>query len=229
MRKYPSIRIWLSALSFGLCLLSLPTQAQLVAGRDYSVIEPAQSTDDPGRIEVIEFFSYACPHCNDLNPLIQKWVGSLPRDVLFKRVPVSFNPFYELMAKLFYTLDATGDLARLDTDLFKAIHEKGLKLVSEKSIADWAVSQGVDARRFSEAWNSFSVNSKMKRADQIARGHRIQGVPAIAVDGRYLIGGKDLQELLRLSSQVIENRRAERNSKNSKADGSGADAAPARK
>lgn len=211
MRKH--LRTWLSALLAGLCLLALPAQAQLVAGRDYSVIEPAQPTDDPGRIEVVEFFSYACPHCNDLNPLIHKWAEKLPRDVVFRRVPVSFNPFYELMARLFYTLDTTGDLARLDAALFSAIHEKGLKLVSEKNIADWAVSQGVDARRFSEAWNSFSVNSKVKRADQMARNHRIQGVPALAIDGRYLVGGKSLQEMLALTDKVIDMRRGERSGK----------------
>jgi thiol:disulfide interchange protein DsbA len=211
MRKY--LGTWLSALIAALCLLSLPTHAQPVAGRDYSVIEPTQPTDDPGRIEVVEFFSYACPHCNDLNPLIHKWAEKLPRDVVFKRVPVSFNPFYELMARLFYTLDTTGDLARLDAAVFSAIHEKGLKLVSEKNITDWAVSQGVDARRFSEAWNSFTVNSKVKRADQAARNHRIQGVPAVAVDGRYLVGGKSLQELLTLTDQVIEMRRGERSGK----------------
>jgi thiol:disulfide interchange protein DsbA len=194
----------------GFCLLPLPAATQPVAGRDYTVIEPAQPTEDPGRIEVIEFFSYACPHCNDLNPLIHKWAEDLPRDVLFTRVPVNFNPFYGLMAKLFYALDATGDLARLDAPLFAAIHEQGLRLVSEKSIADWAVSQGVDARRFSEAWNSFSVDARFKRVDQLARGHRIQSVPAIAVDGRYLVGGKSLQELLTLADQVIAQRRAER-------------------
>jgi thiol:disulfide interchange protein DsbA len=217
MRKY--LGICLSALSFGLCLLSLPAQAQPVAGSDYTVIDPAQATDDPGRIEVIEFFSYACPHCNDLNPLIHQWAGKLPRDVVFKRVPVSFNPFYGLMAKLFYTLDTTGDQARLDAVLFNAIHVKGLQLVSEKSITDWVVSQGVDARRFSEAWNSFSVDSKVKRANQMANGHHIKGVPAIAVDGRYLVGGKSLQGLLDSADHVIGIRRAERNSTNSTAVG----------
>jgi thiol:disulfide interchange protein DsbA len=210
MRKY--LGICLSALSFALCLFALPAQAQPAAGRDYTVIDPAQSTDDPGRIEVVEFFSYACTHCNDLNPLIHQWAGKLPRDVYFKRVPVSFNkPFYTLMAKLFYTLDTTGDQARLDSVLFNAIHKEGLQLVSEKSIADWAVSQGVDARRFSEAWNSFSVDSKVKRANQTANGHRIKGVPAIVVDGRYLVGGKSLQGLLDSADHVIGIRRAERN------------------
>lgn len=204
---------WLAALTVGLLVIAVPAQAQLAAGRDYTVIEPAQPTDDPSRIEVVEFFSYACPHCSDLNPEIHKWAAKLPSDVTFRRVPVSFNPFYELMARLFYSLETTGDLARLDQPLFNAIHVKGLKLINEKSITEWVTSQGVDALKFGEAWRSFNVNSKTKRADQMARNFRIQGVPAVAVDGRYLIGGKSLQELLALTDKVIEKRRAERNPK----------------
>ena len=117
------------------------------------------------------------------------------------------------MARLFYTLDTTGDLDRLDAEVFSAIHQKGLKLVSEKAIADWAVSQGVDAQRFSEAWNSFSVASKVKRADEAARKYGIQGVPAIIVDGRYQVGGKSFEEMLKLTDQVIDMRRAERSGK----------------
>jgi thiol:disulfide interchange protein DsbA len=210
MKKY--LPVFLSALIAGLCLLPLPAAAQPpVAGRDYTVIDPPQPTDDPERIEVVEFFSYACPHCNELNPLIQEWAEDLPRDVLFTRIPVNFNPFYGIMARLFYTLEATGDLARLDAPLFAAIHEEGQKLVSEKSIADWAVSQGVDARRFSEAWKSFTVDARLRRADQLARNHHIRSVPAIVVDGRYLIGGKSLQELLTLTDQVVAMRRGEKN------------------
>lgn len=211
MRKF--LGICLSVLLAGISLLPPSAQAaEPVVGRDFTLIEPSQPTGDPDRIEVVEFFSYACPHCNDLNPLIQQWSKDLPRDVLFRRIPVIFNPFYELMARLFYTLDTTGDLARLDSAIFTAIHEKNLRLVSEKSITDWAVSQGVDARRFSEAWNSFSTSSKMKQADQTARNYRIQGVPAIAVDGRYLVGGKSLQESLELTDRIVKMRRNERTS-----------------
>lgn len=214
MRKH--LGGWLAAFTVGFLTVSVPAQAQLVAGRDYTVIEPAQPTDNPSTIEVVEFFSYACPHCNDLNPMIHKWAAKLPPDVVFKRVPVSFNPFYELMARLFYSLETTGDLARLDEPLFNALHVKGLKLINEKSITEWVTSQGVDALKFGEAWRSFNVNSKTKRADQMARNFRIQGVPAVAVDGRYLVGGKNLQELMALTDKVIDMRRTERNSKTGK-------------
>ena len=207
----------LAVVSFALTVLASPAQAQLAVGRDYVVIEPAQLTDNPAKIEVIEFFSYACPHCNDLSPHINKWAAKLPSDVVFKRVPVGFNnPFYQLMAKLYYTLEAIGELERLDGAVFNAIHEKGLKLVDDKSIAEWVASQGVDAKKFSDAFNAFGVISKTKRADQIAQASHISGVPALVVDGRYLVTGKEVKshaDLLALADKVIDKRRAERNSK----------------
>lgn len=210
---------WLAALS--LVLLTFSAQAQgpspLAAGRDYVVIEPALLTDNPAKIEVIEFFSYACPHCNDLSPHIAQWAAKLPADVVFKHIPVGFNnPSYQLMAKLYYTLDAIGELQRLDAGVFNAIHEKGLKLIDEKSIAEGVTGQGVDAKKFSDAYNSFGVVSKTKRADQLAQAAKIRGVPALVVDGVYLVAGQDIKthaDLLALTDKVIAKRRAERNGK----------------
>jgi len=186
-------------------------------GRDYVVIEPALPTDDPAKIEVIEFFSYACPHCSDLAPHIAKWAAKLPPDIFFRRIPVGFSsPFYQSMARLYYALDAIGELRRLDDGVFNAIHVKGLKLIDEKSIADWATAQGIDAKKFSDAYNAFGVISKTKRADQMAQAAKITGVPALFVDGRYLVTGRDVKthdELLALTDQVIDKRRAERRKK----------------
>ena len=211
MRKH--LRTWLSALVAGLCLLALPAQAQLVAGRDYSVIEPAQPTDDPGRIEVVEFFSYACPHCSDLHPHITRWAAKLPADVAFHRVPVGFNqPYYQLMARLYYALEAIGELQKLDNSVFNALHEKGLKLVDEKSLSEWVAAQGVDAKKFHDAFNAFGVVSKAKRGDQLAQAARITGVPSLVVDGRYLVTGKEIKtlpDLLALADKVIDKRRNE--------------------
>jgi thiol:disulfide interchange protein DsbA len=200
-----------------LLALALPAQAQLAAGVDFAEIKPALQVDNPARIEVVEFFSYACPHCSDLNPLVRKWAAKLPADVAFKRVPVSFNsPFYQLMAKLFYTLDAIGEMERLDAAAFDAIHVKGLKLIDEKSVQEWAVSQGVDAKKFSDAFKSFSTDSNVKRADQLSRAAKIPGVPALVVDGRYLVVGKNVKnhdELLALTEKVIDKARTERAAK----------------
>ena len=209
---------WLAAVTFALFSVILPAHAQpqLAIGTDYVEINPAQPTDNPAKIEVIEFFSYACPHCNDLNPSIMKWAAKLPAEVDFKRVPVNFSPFYQLMARLYYTLEAIGELKRLDEAVFNAIHVKGLKLIDDKSIQEWAVGQGIDAKKFSDAYNSFGVISKVKRADQLAKAAKIQGVPAIFVDGRYLLVGKDVKshdDQLALTDKIIDKARFERNKK----------------
>lgn len=200
-----------------LLALALPAQAQLAAGRDFVEINPPLAADNPARIEVIEFFSYACPHCSDLNPTIKKWAAKLPADVEFKRIPVSFNsPFYQLMAKLFYSLEAIGEQERLDAAVFDAIHVKGLKLIDNKSIQEWVVSQGVDAKKFSDAFNAFGVVSKVKRADSLAQSAKIRGVPSLVVDGRYLVVGEKVkghEELLALTDKVIDKARTERGAK----------------
>ena len=200
-----------------LLVLALPAQAQLAAGVDFAEIKPPLQVDNPAKIEVVEFFSYACPHCNDLNPIVKKWAAKLPADVAFKRIPVSFNsPFYQLMAKLFYTLESLGEMEKLDAAAFDAIHVKGLKLIDEKSVQEWAVSQGVDAKKFSDAFKSFSVDSNVKRADQLSRAAKIPGVPALVVDGRYLVVGKNVKnhdELLALTEKVIDKVRGERTAK----------------
>ena len=204
---------WVAIGAAALIPLTASAQAPLAKGRDYTVIEPSLPTDTPAKIEVTEFFSYACPHCNDLNPLIHDWAAKQPGDVVFKRVAIPGSPFYALMSRLYYTLEATGDLAKLDSSVFNAIHGKGLKLIDAKSITDWAVSQGVDAQKFTTAFNSFGVDSKVKRAGQIAQQARIQGVPALVIDGRFTVVGQDVKsfkELLALTDKVIEMRRKER-------------------
>ena len=206
---------WLAAIA--LALLSFAAQAQLAVGRDYALIDPAQPTDTPTKIEVTEFFSYACPHCADLEPYVVKWAAKLPADVVLKRVPVGFNnPFYQLMARFYYTLEAIGENKRLDAAVFSAIHEKGLKLIDDKSLMDWVTAQGVDAKTFSDAYSSFGVMSKVKRADQLAQAAKIRGVPALVVDGRYLVVGQNVKshaEMLALTDKIIDKRRAERNKK----------------
>lgn len=204
---------WLTAIVLALLSPAAAAQAPLAEGPDYSVITPALATDNPAKIEVIEFFSYACPHCYDLNPKILQWAKKLPSDVVFKRVPAGFNPFYQLMAKLYYSLEAIGELERLDGPVFEAIQVKGIKLVSEKSITEWLVAQNVDARKFSEAWNSFSVSSKIRRADQIIENAKVHAVPSLVVDGCYLVVGQNIksqQDLLALTDRIIDMRRKER-------------------
>ena len=208
---------WFMAIALATLAVVSPVRAELAVGRDYVPIVPAQMTDNPAKIEVIEFFSYGCPHCNEFHPTVSKWSASLPADVTFKRVPVSFGrPQWASLARLYYALETTGDLSRLDGAVFDALHKTGSKLYDDKSITDWAAAQGVDAKKFSDAYNSFGVVSKARRADQMSQAYKIQGVPAMAVDGKYLVTGKEIKsvaELPMLTDQVIGMARSERKKK----------------
>ncbi|HQO28663.1 MAG TPA: thiol:disulfide interchange protein DsbA/DsbL [Accumulibacter sp.] len=190
---------------------------ELAVGRDYVPIVPAQQTDNASKIEVLEFFSYGCPHCSDFNPIVGKWSSALPNDVVFKRVPVTFGrPQWASLAKLYYALEATGDLARLDAMIFNALHKSGDRLYDEQSIADWVAARGVDRKKFTEAYQSFGVNSKVKRADQMVQAYKVSGVPAMTVDGKYLVTGKELaglQDVPGLTDRVIDKARSERKKK----------------
>jgi thiol:disulfide interchange protein DsbA len=163
--------------------------------RSTTPISPPQPTEDAAKIEVLEFFSYGCPHCADFNPVLTAWVAKQQGDVVVKKVPITFGrAAWVGIAKLYYTLEVTGDLHRLESDVFKAIHVERQNLFEEKALTEWAVKKGVDPKKFSETFNSFGVMSKVKRGDQMAQAYKIQGVPALAVDGKYLVGGKDFNE-----------------------------------
>ena len=205
---------WIFVMTLALLAVVLPARAQLAVGRDYVPIVPAQTSDHPAKIEVIEFFSYGCPHCSDFHPVLGKWAATLPGDVVLVRVPITFGrPQWASLAKLYYALEATGDLARLDGAVFEALHRKGSKLYDDRSVADWVKAQGVDGKKFADAYSSFGVVSKVKRADQMAQAYKIQGVPALAVDGKYLVLGKEIKglpDLVLLTDQVIDLARSER-------------------
>lgn len=191
---------------------SAPAWAQLVEGKDYRLLTPARPTLSPGKIEVVEFFSYGCPHCARFNPLVRAWLATQPQDVAFRRVPVGYGrPQWVNLARAYYALEASGDLEKLDTALFHAIHDEQQNLFDEQSIADWVGKQGGDAARFANAYVSFGVNNQTFLADQMVEDYAITGIPALAVAGRYVVispteAADELQtfhELLALTDKVI--------------------------
>lgn len=162
--------------------------AQLVEGRDYRVLKPQRPTSSPGKIEVLEFFSYGCPHCNDFYPLVTAWLAKQPKDVVFKRVAVGFGrPAWVNLARTYYALEADGDLQKLDGPLFHALHEEHRPLFDEPSIAAWVVSQGGDGEKFANAYASFGVNNQTVQSDQLVEDYGVDGIPTIAVDGKYVM------------------------------------------
>jgi protein dithiol oxidoreductase (disulfide-forming) len=165
-----------------------PARAQLVEGQDYRLLNPPRPTSSPGKIEVTEFFSYACPHCAKFFPLVSAWADKLPKDVVFRRVAVSYGrPPWMNLARTYYALDAAGDLRKLDGAVFHAIHDEGKNLFDEAAIADWVGKQGGNEPKFAEAYVSFAINNQTVQADQMAEDYRIDGIPALAVNGRYVV------------------------------------------
>lgn len=200
--------------TFAVSGLSFAAEPQ--AGRDFKPITPPLP-NTKGKIEVIEFFSYGCPHCSDFHPLINQWAAKLPKDVSFRRVPVSFGrPEWTRLSKVYYSLEATGDLAKLDTAVFLAIHEQRVAFKTDDAVFSWVASKGADAKKFTEAFNGFSMASKVRRADQDATAARIGGVPSLAVDGKYLINNEaanSYEDLLRIADAVIAKARQDRKAK----------------
>jgi thiol:disulfide interchange protein DsbA len=139
-----------------------------------------------GKIEVVEFFWYGCPHCNHFEPSLAAWAAKLPADVAFRRVPVAFREVpFAAHQRLYYAIEAMGLTSTLHVKVFHAIHVEQLKLDKPELIADWVAKQGVDKAKFMSIYNGFSMQSKTQQARLLADAYKIDGVPAIGVAGRY--------------------------------------------
>jgi thiol:disulfide interchange protein DsbA len=194
-----------------LATTALPAWA---AGPDWVAITPPQPGDSPGKIEVLEFFSWGCPHCRDFNPLVSRWAERLPKDVVFTRVPVSFGrAAWGNLARLFYALEGIGELQRLDEAVFAAIHDRRVNLYTEAAALGWVQQQGVDGRRFSDAFKSFSTETRVARAEQLSRAYKVDSVPLLTVAGRYRVVSQPARGqagMLAVADDLIERVRKER-------------------
>jgi thiol:disulfide interchange protein DsbA len=164
------------------------TQAQPVAGVAYRELATAQPTDAADKLEVIEFFWFGCPHCYHFEPVLNPWIKKLPKDVQFRRVPAMFNEEYAQGARAYYALEAIGEESRLHKALFDAVHAGSrLRVADEAALTEWLGKQGVDTKKFAAAYRSFGVEGKLKRAAQLTQAYKIEGVPALAVNGKYVV------------------------------------------
>lgn len=139
--------------------------------------------------EVVELFWYGCSHCNDFDPYLNIWQANTRADVNLVRVPAIFNPRWEQHARAFYALELMGDLEKVHTLIFEAIHDQGRSLHNVGSMARFLGSHGIDEDKFREAFDSFVVETKINRAKQLIRDYQVTGVPAIIVDGKYKVTG----------------------------------------
>ncbi|ADU34703.1 thiol:disulfide interchange protein DsbA/DsbL [Variovorax paradoxus] len=186
----------LAATSLGLLSLAAnPAHAQArmpKAGSEYLVLDKRVPVDAPaGKVEVVEFFSYNCPHCNDFEPALEAWAKTAPKEVAFRRIPVPFvGNDVEAKQRLYYALEAMGKVDEFQPKVFNAIHKQRQNVNGDANIIAWVAANGIDGTKFKEVFTSFGVASKAKRASQMTDAYKVAGVPAMAVAGRWYVDGE---------------------------------------
>ncbi len=186
--------------------LSMNAQAQraFTAGKDFIKLDKPVATDAPaGKVEVIEFFWYSCPHCNAFEPAFEAWVKKAPANLVVRRIPVAFNASFVPQQKLYFALEAMNLLPKLHTTVFRAVHVERKPLNKDDAIFEWIGQQGVDVAKFKEAYNSFNTANMLRKATQLQDSYRVEGVPSMGVGGKYYTDGTlagSMQNVL----QVVE-------------------------
>ena len=195
---------------WGLGVLPVAAQAQAQnykEGSDYLVLDkPAPTEAAAGKVEVVEFFWYGCPHCNSFEPQLDAWLKTAPKNVAFRRAPVSFRPDFEPHQRLYYVLEAMGKLEELHRKVFYTIHVEKQPLNSAPLVAAWAEKQGIDPVKFAEMYNSFSVSTKVRKATQLQDSYQVDGVPALGVAGRYYTSSsqaKSMERALLIANHLV--------------------------
>ena len=178
-------------------------------GKDYRELDKRAPVETPpGKIEVVEFFWYSCPHCHNFEPKLVEWSKRLPADVVLRRVPVAFRDDFVPQQRLFYALEAMGKLDALHAKVFHAIHVERQPTNREDAILAFVEKNGVDRAQFQSLYNSFSVSTKARRATQLQDAYMVDGVPALGVAGRYYTDGELARNMDR-ALQVVEHLVAE--------------------
>lgn len=198
----PTRREFTSSLALGAAagaLLPVTAQAQRgpIEGTHYVKLANRQPTLDPSKVEVVEFFWYGCPHCFQFEPALDAWVKRQSPDVLFRRLPVAFREVpFGIQQRLYFAIEALGLVDQLHRRIFNAIHLERNTLDTQDKILDFATRHGIERARFAEVLNSFSVRSKAQQATALSDGYKIDGTPALGINGRFytagtLVGGNE--------------------------------------
>jgi len=181
-----------------------PAARKPVEGTDYLSLDKRVPTDvGTGKIELIEFFWYSCPHCNAFEPQFSAWVKAAPKDVVIQRVPVRFRDDFEPQQRAYYVFESLGLVEAMHGKLFHAIHTERQQLNNMNALAAWANKNGLPEKKFLDTYNSFGVSTKARRATQLQEAFKVQGVPALGVAGRFYTDGSLTQTMDR-ALQVAE-------------------------
>ena len=204
-----------SAAAGALTLGASSSWAQVTAafkeGKDYIKLgKPASVSAPAGKVEVIEFFWYSCPHCNAFEPQFEAWAKSQPADVVVHRIPVAFNASFVPQQKLYFALEGMNLLPQLHAKVFRTIHVERNLLKTDDAIFEWVGKQGVDLAKFKTVYNSFTVNNQVRKASQLQNEYDVEGVPAMGVAGRYYTDGTkagNMENVLRVVNALVASSR----------------------
>lgn len=165
--------------------LMLPTALRGAdEGIDFVAIKPAQPTETGAQVEVLEVFWYGCPHCWHLEPVMEQWVATKPQGVSFRRMPAT-GPRWDPHARAYYAAESLGKLDLFHGALFKAMHAQKRNIMTENDLVKFAGEVGIDPKAFREAYHSFHVDGRVRKADEMGRRYGIDGVPALIINGKY--------------------------------------------
>ncbi|MDR6213174.1 thiol:disulfide interchange protein DsbA/DsbL [Paracidovorax wautersii] len=195
-----------SALTLPLATPAFAQARQFKEGKEYVKLgKPVPTEVSAGKVEVIEFFWYSCPHCNAFEPALEAWIKAAPKDLHIRRVPVAFNATFVPQQKLYFALEGMGKLPEVHAKVFRAVHVERLPLNKDELIFDWIAKQGVDAAKFKEVYNSFTVSNQVRKASQLQEAYGVEGVPSMGVAGRYYTDGTmagNMQNVLQVVDQL---------------------------
>ncbi len=198
-----------------LALAAAGAQAQSMPqlGRDYVRLDPPRAVTSGEKIEVIEFFYYGCPVCYELEPKLSRWFFNAPGAVALRRVPALSSDNWDNFAKLFYTLEAMGQLARLHWPVYDNFHFNGVKLNEEAVMAGWVSHNGLDKQKFIDTYRSPEIQARLAEAREMTNSYDIKGVPSIVVDGKFVTSARmtgGTQELMQVVDELVAMARKER-------------------
>jgi thiol:disulfide interchange protein DsbA len=210
MKRDKLLQVGMSLL-LALCLSPLAQAQQPVADKEYKLINPPQPNTTGKKVEVIEFFSYACPHCAEFEPALQDWLKRKPKDVEYKMVPMVFRDAWKPTAKLYYTLEAMGLVDKYHGKVYESTL-KNKDLSTDQAVKDWAKDAGIDVAKFNQVYDSFGIDAKVQRSMTAGRAYGVQFTPSLAINGKYYTGpsmvggghGTDYKRFFGVVDQLIE-------------------------
>src|SRR5262249_16734662 len=206
-------RIARGLLAAAFALLALGVVAQIEPGHEYQRIDPPHAAAADGRVEVIEFFYYGCPVCYDTEPHFSRWIGGAPDYVAVRRVPALSSEAWEPLARLYYTLEALGQVERLHWPVYDNIHFEDVNLSDEKIMADWAARHGIERERCGQVYGSEAVKSKVAQARELLKSYDVRAVPTFIVDGKFLTSARlagGTQQVVQVLDRLVRIAREER-------------------